>query len=130
VNGLSSLFRPRAVAVVGASRDPAKIGNIILRNIKQCGFPGRILPVNPRETEVEGLPCYPTASALPEVPEMAVLAVPAQAVARAAEDCARAGIGYLVVVTAGFRETGPEGMAREKELLKICRSWGVRLVGG
>jgi len=126
---LTNLFRPQAVAIVGASKDPAKIGNAILRNMQKCGFPGRIFPVNPREQELEGLPCYQSPAGLPQVPEVAVVAVPAQAAARVAEDCARAGIKYLVVVTAGFKETGREGMAREKELLDICRTYGVRMVG-
>ena len=126
---LTSLFRPRAVAVVGASKDPAKIGNAILRNMQKCGFAGRLFPVNPREKEIGGLPCYPGPAQLPEVPEVAVISVPVPAVAGVAEECGRAGIRYLVVVTAGFKETGGEGLAREKELLAICRRHGMRLVG-
>ena len=126
---LTSLFQPEAVAIVGASKDPAKIGHAILRNMQKCGFPGRIFPVNPRENELSGLPCFPSVSDLPRVPEVAVVAVPVQAAARVALECATAGIRYLVVVTAGFKETGREGLAKEKELLDICRTHGVRLVG-
>jgi len=77
MDGLISLFRPRAVAVVGASADPAKIGNAILRNMRRSCFPGRIFPVNPKAAGVEGLPCYPDPAALPVVPEVAVVAVAA-----------------------------------------------------
>ena len=97
--------------------------------MQKCGYPGRIFPVNPREDLLAGLPCYRSVADLPQVPEVAVVAVPAQVATRVALECATAGIGYLVVVTAGFKETGREGLAREKELLDICRTHGVRLVG-
>jgi len=129
LSDLASLFRPRAVAVIGASKDPAKIGHAILRNMTGCGYPGLIFPVNPRENELAGLPCYRSVSELPQIPEVAVVAVPVRAAARVALECGQAGVRYLVVVTAGFKETGGEGLAREKELLDICRAHGVRLVG-
>ncbi len=129
VSDLVSLFQPKTVAVAGASRNPAKIGNIIVKNLITSGFTGRIYPVNPREQEVEGLSCYPDAAGLPQPPDVAVIAVPAAQAVAVADDCARAGAKHLVVVTAGFRETGTDGLRREKELVAVCRQHGVRLLG-
>lgn len=129
MSDLLSLFQPRTVAVAGASRNPGKIGNLIVKNLIASGFPGAIYPVNPREHEVEGLPCYPDPAGLPQPPDVAVVAVPAALAVAVAEGCARAGAKHLVVVTAGFRETGTDGLRREKELAAVCRQHGARLLG-
>ncbi|MEZ0075249.1 GNAT family N-acetyltransferase [Planotetraspora sp. GP83] len=129
-NSLAHVLNPRSVAVFGASRDPAKVGHRVLRNLVGGGFPGPVYPVNPHAVEVCGLPAYPDLAALPGRAELAVVASPAATVLDVARDCARHGVRGLVVLTAGFAETGDDGAERkEKELLRICRDAGMRLVG-
>ncbi|MCT9933735.1 GNAT family N-acetyltransferase [Planotetraspora sp. A-T 1434] len=126
-NSLAHVLAPQSVAVIGASRDPTKIGHRVLRNLVDGGFPGPVYPVNPHATEVCGLPAYPDLAALPGHAELGVIATPAATVLDAARDCAQHGVRGLVVLTAGFAETGDDGA--ERELLRICREMGMRLVG-
>lgn len=133
---LETLFRPRAVAVVGASADPAKAGHAIVANLVACGYPGAILPVNPRHAQVLGLPAYPDVSAAAAAAramgtrlDLAVVAVPADVVADVVAAAGRAGVPYAAVITAGFGETGRAGARREAALLRRARRAGIRLVG-
>ncbi|MFB9895069.1 bifunctional acetate--CoA ligase family protein/GNAT family N-acetyltransferase [Planobispora takensis] len=124
---LTRLLSPRSVAVIGASRDPASIGHRVLRNLIDGGFPGPIYPVDPKAGRVAGLTAHPSVRDVPGPVELAVVAVPARHVPDVARDCAEAGVAGLVVLTAGFAESGnPDA---EKELLRICRRAGMRLVG-
>lgn len=126
---LDALFRPRGVAVVGASKNPEKLGNVILKNIIKSGYGGGVYPINPKESEIEGLKVYPNVSGTGQRVDMAVVVVPADRVLDVARDCGPAGVKSLVVISAGFKETGPEGLAREKELLDVCHGHGMRLLG-
>lgn len=129
MNKLASLFRPNSVAVIGASRTPGKIGNAIVRNIIESGYQGTVLPVNPKENEIEGLACYPEINVISGEVEMAVLSLPAARVLSAAKECGKKGVKALTVVSAGFKEIGKEGLALEKQLLEICNKYGMRLLG-
>jgi acetyltransferase len=129
MDALHKLFQPGSVAVVGASNSRGKIGHAIMSNLKQSGFTGELFPVNPREKEILGFQCYPDMQAIGRPVDVAVIAVPADRSLEVARDCGQAGVGYLVVVTAGFKEIGDAGLKREKELLAICREAGMRLVG-
>ncbi|MDD4335446.1 MAG: CoA-binding protein, partial [Desulfotomaculaceae bacterium] len=129
MSDLGSLFNPKSVAIIGASKSPGKIGNVIVKNMINCGYNGKILPVNPRESEIEGLQCYPSVDKIPEAAEMAVLSVPAVKSLEIAEVCGKQGFKYLVVITAGFKETGKEGLALERKLLEICRKHQMRMLG-
>jgi acetyltransferase len=126
---LDALFTPAVVAVVGASRTPGKVGHDILANLVAGGFAGRILPVNPAAPEILGLPCFPTAEAADVRIDLGVIAVPPAAVAHAVQDCIQAGARAIAVVTAGFRESGPEGAELEAQVLHLCASSRVRLLG-
>ncbi|MEW6448474.1 MAG: acetate--CoA ligase alpha subunit [Bacillota bacterium] len=126
---LDALFRPQGVAVIGASKNREKLGNIILRNIIRSGYGGRVYPINPKEDEIEGLKVYPAVSGIGERVDMALVVVPAERVLDVARDCGAARVKSLVVISAGFKETGPEGLAREKELVDICHSYDMRLLG-
>ncbi|MCL6611688.1 MAG: acetate--CoA ligase [Peptococcaceae bacterium] len=126
---LNSFFSPESVAVIGASRTPGKIGHAIVKNILGSGYRGKIYPVNPREAEIAGLQCFPEVGAIGGGVDLAVIAVPAAATPRVAEQCGRAGVRNLVVISAGFKEVGREGLALEKELATACRSYGMRLLG-
>ncbi|WP_433425082.1 GNAT family N-acetyltransferase [Microtetraspora malaysiensis] len=124
---LAGLFSPDSVAVVGAGRDPSSVGHRVLRNLVEGGFPGPIYPINPRADRICDRTAYPDLDSVPGPVGLAVVAVPASAVLDVARDCAKAGVGDLVVVSAGFAETGDA--KQEAELLAICRGAGMRLVG-
>lgn len=126
---LAGLFNPKSAAIIGASKSPGKIGNVIVKNIIGSGYKGKVFPVNPKESEIEGLPCYPSVDKIPEPAEMVVLSVPAVRSLEIAEACGRAGVKYLVVITAGFKETGKEGLELERKLLEICRKHEMRMLG-
>jgi acetyltransferase len=115
--------------VVGATPKPGKIGHTILNNVINSGYQGKIFPINPKEREIAGLQAYPAVSEVPERVDMAVIAVPAARVLDVAEDCGRAGVKSLVVITAGFKEVGSEGLELEKRLVKTCKSYGMRMLG-
>jgi acetyl coenzyme A synthetase (ADP forming)-like protein len=124
-----SVLEPRGVALVGASRRPGSVGEQVLRNLVESGYRGPLYPVNPAAEEVGGLRGYPSLAAVPGKVELAVIAVPGAAVTAAAREAAAQGARALVVLSAGFSETGEEGTRRERELLAICRESGMRLVG-
>jgi len=126
---LEALLKPKAVAVIGAAREPWKVGHIILRNIVEGGFPGRVYPVNPRAEKILELKCYPTILDVPETPDIAVIAVPAKIVPQVVEQCGQKGVPLIVIISAGFRETGPEGAKLEREVVEIARRYGSRIIG-
>jgi acetate---CoA ligase (ADP-forming) len=122
-------LEPASVAVVGASRRAGSVGAAVLESIMRSGFDGPIYPVNPHARRLRSLRAYASVAHLPEAPELAVIAVSAAGVPAVARDCALRGVRALLVLTAGFAETGPEGAALQDELLAICRASGMRLVG-
>jgi acetate---CoA ligase (ADP-forming) len=123
------LFHPRGIAIIGASGDLTRIGGHPLRALQKAGYKGGIFPVNPRYPEIAGLVCYPSCTAIKAPCDMAIVAVPAGMVAQAVRDCGAAGIGFAVILTAGFRETGPEGAKLEAELKQVAAKANVRLIG-
>jgi acetate---CoA ligase (ADP-forming) len=128
-NSLAPVLRPRVVAVVGASREPTAIGNMVFRHLLAAGFKGTVYPVNPQASSVHGVRAYPSLADLPEPIDLAIIAVPAEAVQAAAEHAVQRGARGLAVMTAGFAEAGPEGLARQQSLVELVRAHGVRLVG-
>lgn len=126
---LEGFFEPRAVAVVGAAREPGKVGHYVLQNLISAGFPRPIYPVNPKATEILGIDCYARLSELPGPCDLAVVVVPALAVPGVIDECAGSGIGSAIVISAGFKESGPSGGALEREVLARARKGGVRLLG-
>ena len=126
---LDALLKPRTVAVVGASRSPTHIGHQITANLIQHGFTGSVFPVNPSAVSVCSIKAYPRIGAVPDPVDLAVIVVPKHLVLGIAAECADAGVRGLVVITAGFRETGAEGAQRERELAELVRSRGMRMVG-
>ena len=123
VASLRHVLAPASVAVIGASRRPGSVGRAILHNIVTGGFSGPVYAVNPAVTELDGVPCVPSAAALPEDVDLAVIATPAAAVVGIAEECGQRGVKALVVLAAGL--SGADRM----ELLGICRRHGMRMVG-
>ncbi len=130
MNGsLDPIFKPRSVAVIGASRSRDSIGWALVDNLLRSGFQGAVYPVNPRATAVHSLKCYPSIAALGEVIDLGVVAVPRGAVEAVIHDCIEHGVRGLVVITAGFAETGGEGAVIERRIRDRVRAAGVRLVG-
>jgi acetate---CoA ligase (ADP-forming) len=113
---LRSLLFPESIAVIGASRTPGKVGYAVVSNLKNDGYAGTIVPVNPAGGEVVGLPIYPDLATYGKPIEMAVIAVPTKMVQDAAEAAIDAGAKAIIVITAGFKEVDAEGAAMEHEL--------------
>ncbi|MHB0886273.1 MAG: acetate--CoA ligase alpha subunit [Bacillota bacterium] len=126
---LTSFFNPRSIAVVGASKTEGKIGHSVVKNAIDSGFKGGIYPINPKETEIMGLTCFPSVSAIPGPVDLVAMVIPAPAILPVAEECGRKGVKHLVTITAGFKEVGKEGLERERKLLDICHRYGMRMLG-
>ncbi len=126
---LAPFLAPRSVAVIGASRDPSKVGGSVLANLKSAGFAGRVIPVNPSAATVQGLPAVSSVSALEDAVDLAVIAVPAVDVLPTLKECVAKGVRGAVVISAGFREIGGEGQAREAELRAWLRDQPIRVLG-
>ena len=126
---LRAFFEPAAVAVVGASRSPGKIGSAILGNLRRHGFAGRLVAVHPTLSEIDGTPAYPSLTAVPHPIDLAVVCVPSRQVRAVVDDAVAHGVKALVVITAGFSEVGAEGAALEDEIVATVRRAGIRLVG-
>lgn len=129
VNALKLFFEPRAVAVIGASRQRGSIGGEVFHNLLEYGFKGPVYPVNPSASEIENVRAYPSIEAITDPVDLAVIVVPAAKVIEVAAACARKNVKALVVISAGFSETGKEGKARQAELMNVCRGAGMRLIG-
>lgn len=123
----ASLLSPSSIAVIGASRDPGKIGYAVLRNL--LAFPGPLYPVNPGVKEIFGKKVFPSVLDIPGSLDAAVIAIPARGVPGVLEELGKKGVKLAIILSSGFRETGEEGARLEKELLTIAESWGVRIVG-
>ncbi|HEX8693348.1 MAG TPA: acetate--CoA ligase family protein [Longimicrobium sp.] len=126
---LDSLFRPKSIAVIGASRTPNTIGYQILDNLLRHGYTGAVYPVNPNAAAIHSIRAYASVEAIPDEVEMAVIVVPKHLVVGAAEACGRKGVKALVVISAGFKEVGGSGIEREQALVAVVRRYGMRLVG-
>jgi len=126
---VSWILKPRSVAVIGASRDPGKIGGAIVANLIRFGFNGPIYAVNRAATEIQGLRSYRSVSAIGEPVDLAVVVVPAEAVEAELADCARAGVHSAVVIASGFAEVSGEGRERERRIFELVRRSGMRMVG-
>ena len=127
--GLDGIFRPRSVAVIGASRRAGSIGRQVVANLIAGGFQGPVYPVNPKAEVVLSVSAYPSVAAIAGPVDLAVLVVPPDAVLAAAEQCGKKGVKGLVVITAGFREIGGEGIVREDKLRAIASRYRMRVIG-
>ncbi len=126
---LSTLYAPESVAIIGASDSPGKVGNVVVNNLVDSGYPGKIYPVNPKRELIENLRCYPSVRDIPDDVDLAVICIPAPVVPDAMRDCAAAGVKSVVVITAGFKEAGPEGEALEQEITRIADDAGINMMG-
>jgi len=126
---LTPFFAPKSIAVIGASRHPGKIGHIVIKNLIQGGYQGKIIPVNPNAEEILGLPSHRLLVEAETPVDLAIVVVPAAAVLSALNDCARCGVKAVIVLAAGFREIGPKGAKREAKAAAFCREHNIRLLG-
>jgi len=129
ITSLKYLLYPRSIAIVGASRKQGSIGQLIVEQIVHNNFSGVIYPINPNADSVMSVRTYPKIADVPGEVDMAIIAVPAHLVAGVADECGQKGVRAIVVISDGFRERGPEGAARERELREITLGHGMRLVG-
>jgi acetate---CoA ligase (ADP-forming) len=129
VSALQTFLSPRGVAVIGASRQRGTVGGEVFHNLVAYEFGGPVYPVNPAASVVQCVPAYASVEDVPGPIDLAVIAVPAARVLQVAEECGQKGVRALVVLSAGFAETGAEGRARQAALLRICRAAGMRLIG-
>jgi len=128
-SNLDCIFRPKSIAVVGASAKKGTIGYVMLNNILRYNYKGNIYAVNPRADSIEGQKCYHSVGDLPERPDLAIIAVPRDLVAQALEECGIASIPGAIAITAGFKEIGGEGIEKEKEILEVIQKYRIRMVG-
>jgi len=127
--GLTPLLAPRSVAVLGASSDATRIGGRPIAYMRAQGFAGALYPVNPNRTEIQGLKAYPSVADLPETPDVAIVAVPAELAAPAIEDLARRGVKAVIMFTAGFAEMDEEGAVKQAQMVATARAAGMRILG-
>ena len=126
---IETFFNPRSVAVIGASRRQDTIGQALVRHLVLGDYTGRVYVVNDRATSVSGMPAHATVSEIDDDVDVAIVAVPAESVQDVVLDCANKGVHGLVVISSGFAEVGEEGRQRQRRLLGLCRSYGLRLIG-
>jgi len=129
MNNLDAIFSPESVAIVGASNTPGKVGHDIFANILRGGYTGTLYPVNPKARSILSVKAYPTISDIPDPVDLAIIILPPEASLAAVEESVRKGIKGIVIVSAGFREVGGEGLEIENRIVSICKNAGIRLVG-
>ncbi len=129
MTNLDAIFRPRSVAVIGASNTPGKVGYILTRNMIESGYSGTIWPINLRSNLIQGLKAYKTITEIPVDVDLAVIAIPSSLVLQVAEECGEKGVKALIVISAGFKETGHEGALLEEQLIDIGRKYSMRIQG-
>ncbi|HXF66083.1 MAG TPA: acetate--CoA ligase family protein [Burkholderiales bacterium] len=126
---LERFFNPRAIAIIGASRDFATISGQPLKFLTGHGYRGRLYPVNPRYSEIAGMRCYPALAEVPEVPDLALILVNAARVADVLAQCGEKGVPYVIIFSSGFSEMGGEGERMQRELVAIARRYGIGVIG-
>ena len=129
VHELDSLFKPKAIAIIGASSKELSIGNVILKNLIHYGYTGKIFPINPKEPTVRDIKAYPTIFDVPGDIDLAHVIIPSKFVPQIIEDCGKRGIKSVIINSAGFSEMGEEGVALQKAFLANAKKYGVRIFG-
>jgi acetyltransferase len=126
---LNNFFNPKSVAVVGASEAKGKVGYAVIKNILDFGFEGKIYPVNPKAETILGTPAYHSITDIKDSIDLCVMIIPPKAIIESIEPCGKMGINSMVVISAGFKETGPEGAKLERELIEKAMEWNIRIIG-
>jgi len=126
---MKKLFNPKSIAVIGASRQEGKVGHSVLKNLLQYGYPGKIYPINPKAEEILRIRAYSTIFAVEGEIDLAVVAIPSQFVPSILKDCVNRGISTVVIISAGFKESGKQGSQLERELVETIKNSGIRVLG-
>jgi acetyltransferase len=126
---LDKIFNPKSVAVIGASDKEGSVGYILMKNFTELGYEGKVYPVNIRKKEILGIQAYQTVEELPETVDLAVIATPAKTVPTVVEQCGKAGIKGIIIISAGFKEIGAEGKVLENQILKVKKKYDLRIIG-
>ncbi|HEY3418022.1 MAG TPA: acetate--CoA ligase family protein, partial [Armatimonadota bacterium] len=126
---LENFFTPKSVAVIGASTEPGKVGYDILFNLIDAKFQGAIYPVNPKADQILGQKAYPSVLDIPGAVDLAVIVIPAKFIAGVMEQCGQKGIDSVVIISAGFKEIGPDGAALENAMMDVAKRYGIRVIG-
>ncbi|MGB9736007.1 MAG: acetate--CoA ligase alpha subunit [bacterium] len=126
---LDTIFKPKSVALVGASKVPGKVGYSLLKNIKEGGFTGKIYPVNPSAQEILGIKVYPDIKSIPDTLDLVVFMIPPKAIVSSIQDCAEKKARFVIVISAGFKEVGVEGALLERQLKEQADKYNIRIVG-
>lgn len=126
---VAAIFAPNSLALIGASERDGSLGRVVMKNLLKSRFRGRLYPVNPQYEKVQGRRCFASVSDLPKVPDMALIVTPAKTVPAILEECGKKGVRGAIVISAGFREAGPEGVKLEKKALAVARKYGLRFLG-
>ncbi len=130
VKTLQKIFRPQRIAIIGVSNDPNSVGGITLRNLVSGGFQGVVYPINPKHEAVMGIPCFKDIRSLPKVPDLAVICTNAKTVPGIVRECGEAGVMGIIIISAGFKETGEEGKKLEDEVKReVAKYPGMRVIG-
>jgi len=126
---LRNFFCPDSVAVIGAAREEEKVGHIILDNIINSGYKGKLFPVNPNADEIHGIKCYQSVLDIPGDLDLTIIAIPVQFVLQVLEECSKKNTKWSIIISAGFKETGIEGTKRERQLIEKAKEYGIRILG-
>lgn len=126
---LNDFFCPDSVAVIGAAREEGKVGRTIFDNIIGSGYKGKVFPVNPKASDIDGHKCYPSIIDIKQDIKLAVIVIPARFISKVMEECSEKGIKYAIIISAGFKETGVKGAKREKHLIEKAKDYGIRILG-
>jgi acetyl coenzyme A synthetase (ADP forming)-like protein len=126
---LNDFFCPDSVAVIGAAREEGKVGRTIFDNIIGSGYKGKVFPVNPKASDINGHKCYSSILDVKQDISLAVIVIPAKFISKVLEECSEKGIKYAIIISAGFKETGVKGAKREKRLIEKAKDYGIRILG-
>ncbi len=126
---LDSLFKPKAIAVIGASGNPLSIGHMVMKNLLEYGFKGKVYPVNPKSPEILGHTAYKSVLDIPDEIDLVNISIKNKFVPMAIEECGKKGVKFAIIHSAGFKETGEEGVALENQVVEIAHKYGMRIYG-
>src|SRR4030066_1574147 len=127
---MEALFKPKAVAVIGASDNPGKLGSHVMRSLIEGRYPGKIFPVNPGKDEILGLKTYPSLLQIPESVDLSIIVLPAESVPKTVIECGEKGVKGIVLITAGFKEIEDQkGQALQSEVTKLADQFGIKIIG-
>ena len=129
LRSLEALLNPQSIAVIGASKSPGSMGERLFNNLLKHGFRGKLYPVNPKETSLQGLPCYASVREVPEPVDLACLILPAPAIQGVLQECGEKGVTSAIIYASGYAEAGNSGEVLQKNLLETARKFGIRFCG-